>query len=123
MRPNRCDEAETSGKSLKERGVVLIGWYGFAGECGGLHVEMYGAARERDGERTRHRVLFPAPSPETSRNHLGRWNFMGVLRAKGCRTAGARFGARGGACAPLSERFALPFGFMMRIHPPKNRTQ
>ena len=83
--------------------MVLIGWYGFAGECG--------------GEGTRQRVQFPAPSPETSRNHLGRWNFMGVLRAKGCRTAGARFGARGGACAPLSERFALPFGFMMRLHP------
>jgi hypothetical protein len=71
------------------------------------------------GERTRHRVLFPAPSPETSRNHLVRWNFMGVLRTKGCRTAGERFGARGGACVPPSDRFALPFGFMKHIQPTK----
>ena len=95
---------------------VGVALWGIAGKSG--------AVPKRNGEHTRHRVLFSAPTPETGRNHHVRWDGMGAHGAKGGRTAGARFGTRDGACAPRPESLmlqmldpysgTLPFQFLTR---------
>jgi hypothetical protein len=63
--------------------------------------------REKMGERTRHRVLFPAPSPET-RLAIERTliHLSDAQDLSSQQTARARSATREGACAP---RGFLPF--------------
>jgi FkbM family methyltransferase len=95
-----------------ERLAFFPGWRGFAYEFSSLLLESMRRCESAEGERTRHGVPFPAPTPETGRNHPVRWEFSGALHTKGRRTA------------EHAVASALPFGLLTRINPPKeNHTQ